>query len=330
MTMHDAKTDVYADTAQTLPWCDYPSAAEMARHGLQELPSVWPLIDHERARPYRSRRYRPIEAAALTPAQLLDMAKVVGDAFARCEPMIRHLQPPLCPPAGLQALEHVDPFGRAEFGDWTRERLFYWLIRLVFLTDPASSLASIHVNREVVAQSLAILDESGRVIGGAFNETMPPLNAAPAFRRDDPFLNAILPVFDPVLGLLGAQDAASLTAMRERYPEFRRAHDDGKVGHHVLVARSDALPRDDTFELVAATVELYERQGFAYMVIGSVSQWTGAACEALGGIAVHFAPFRAGKMVPQSHAPLEGVVTSPDGFLSDKDSGSMLYVIRFR
>jgi hypothetical protein len=43
---------------------------------------------------------------------------------------------------------------------------------------------------------------------------------------------------------------------------------------------------------------------------------------------VHFAPFRAQATVPRSATPLADTVTSPDGFLSSKDGGSMLYVIR--
>jgi len=64
------------------------------------------------------------------------------------------------------------------------------------------------------------------------------------------------------------------------------------------------------------------------MVIEATNQWTGAACEALGGVRVHFAPFRAHRTVCRSEEPLDDTVTSPDGFLSSKDSGSMLYVIR--
>jgi hypothetical protein len=48
----------------------------------------------------------------------------------------------------------------------------------------------------------------------------------------------------------------------------------------------------------------------------------------LGAVRVHFAPFRAQRTVWPSCGPLAGTVTSPDGFLSEKDSGSMLYVIR--
>jgi len=45
-------------------------------------------------------------------------------------------------------------------------------------------------------------------------------------------------------------------------------------------------------------------------------------------VRVHFAPFQVQPAVRKSAEPLEGVVTSPNGFLSDKDSGGMFYVIR--
>ncbi len=43
---------------------------------------------------------------------------------------------------------------------------------------------------------------------------------------------------------------------------------------------------------------------------------------------VHFAPFQTEQAVPKSAEPLEGVTTSPNGFLSDKDSGGMFYALR--
>jgi hypothetical protein len=95
-----------------------------------------------------------------------------------------------------------------------------------------------------------------------------------------------------------------------------------------MVARSDALAKADTFELVAASAEHYQALGYAFMVVEATNQWTGAACEALGGVPVHFAPFQAQPTVRQSAVALEDVVTSSNGFLSDKDSGSMFYVIR--
>jgi hypothetical protein len=224
---------------------------------------------------------------------------------------------------------HTDPFGSSvPFGPWNTETLLYWFIRLYLLTDPTSPQNHIRVNEEVLAQSLAILDERGRVIAGGFRETMPPLEASPEFRQDDPFLAAVFAVLEPVSALLSTQDAEALQALSERYPAFREAYAQGKVGHNFMLARSEALAKEDAFELVAASVERYRALGYAFIVVEATNQWTGAACEALGGVRVHFAPFRVEPTVRKSAEPLEGFVTSPDGFVSDKDSGSMFYVIR--
>jgi hypothetical protein len=127
---------------------------------------------------------------------------------------------------------------------------------------------------------------------------------------------------------LGAQDAQALAALSERYPEFREAYAQGKVSHHFLVTRSDDLPKEDTFELVAAIAERSQALGYEYMVTEATHQWTGAAFEALGGVRVHFRPFLTQPAVRKSEEPLEGITTSPNVFLSDKDSGGMFYVIR--
>jgi hypothetical protein len=76
----------------------------------------------------------------------------------------------------------------------------------------------------------------------------------------------------------------------------RQAYAQGKVAHHALVARSDALAKADTFELVAASVEHHQALGYAFMVTEATNQWTGAAFEALGGVRVHFAPSRFGAL----------------------------------
>jgi hypothetical protein len=285
-------------------------------------------VDFTHAQPYRSRQYTTVVAAHLTPAQVLHMAEVIGTSFARREPQARHLQPPKYPPAGLMEARHTDPFGSDVFGAWTTERIMYWFIRLLVLTDPTRPQSAMQINEEALAQSLAIVDQTGQVIGGALNETMPPLEVSPVFRQDDPFLTAVFSFMTPVLTLLSTQDAAALTALCAQYPAFREAYAQGKVGHHFMVARSDALAKADTFELVAATAAHYRALGYAHMVVEAAHQWTGAACEVLGGVRVHFAPYQGRHSVHQSAEPLEGIVTSATGCLSDKDSGSMFYVIR--
>jgi len=47
-------------------------------------------------------------------------------------------------------------------------------------TRPTSAM---QVNEETLAQSLAIVNQRGQVIGGAWNETLPPLETAPASAR---------------------------------------------------------------------------------------------------------------------------------------------------
>ena len=79
---------------------------------------------------------------------------------------------------------------------------------------------------------------------------------------------------------------------------------------------------------MAASAERLRALGYSYMVTEATHQWTGAAFEALGGARVHFAPFQTKQAVPRSAEPLEGVTTSPHGFLSDKDSGGMFYALR--
>src|SRR5918998_4745308 len=169
---------ISSDGPRSLPYCAYPKASDVAQRGVQPLPAALPLVDLVRAQPHRSRRYSTVVAADLAPAQLLQVARVVASSFARNEPMTRHLRPPKYPPAGLMEARHSDPFGSGvPFGPWHMETLVYWFIRLYLLTDPTSPQNHIRVNEEVLAQSLAILDERGRDIAGGFRQTIPPLPA---------------------------------------------------------------------------------------------------------------------------------------------------------
>jgi hypothetical protein len=314
--------------ARPLPYSAYPRAQDVAQHGIQPLPASLPLVDFARAAPHRRSLYSTVLATELTKEQLLQAAWVIAAGFARREPQARYLRPPKYPPAGLMEARHTDPFGTDSFGSWDTQTQMYWIVRLTALTDPTSPQGAIEVNEETLTQSLAILDGEGRVIGAAFNQTMSPLDVEPPLREGDPFLDTVVGVWEPVYGALGAQDAAALPVLSERYPEFREAYEKGKVSHHFLIARSDDLPKGDTFELVAASAERCRTLGYEYLVTEATNQWTGAAFEALGGVRVHFRPFKVEPAVPKSDEPLEDVTTSPNGFLSDKDSGGMFYVIR--
>jgi len=312
---------------EPLPWCDYPRAADSAQHGLQPLPDRIPPANFAAARRYRNQRYRIVSLDRLATGQVLALAREVARSFALREPMGRHLVPPARALAGLSRAVHSDPFGTDDFGPWTAANIIFWLIRLVVLTDPSSPMGEVRVNDAALGQSLAVLDEAGRVIGGAFNETMPDGTELPAFRKRDPFLDAVVSHCHPVLEFLGAHETAALEGLEKHYPAFRAALRDGRVGHHFMIARTDALPRDYTFEILASTAERFRRAGSVFLGVEATNQWTGAACEALGGVRVHFMPFRAKQGVRSSAGPVPGLVSSPDGYISDKDSGSMFYLI---
>jgi hypothetical protein len=182
------------DGPRQLPYSAFPKAADVDHHGLQSLPASLPLVDFARAKPYRSSRYTTVLAPELTKDQLLQMAWVIGTGFARREPQARHLRPPKHPPAGLMEARHTDPFGTDPFGSWDTETHLYWITRLTALTDPTSPQDAIEIDKETLAQSLAILDGEGRVIGAAFNQMMPPFDVEPPLREGNPFLDTVISV----------------------------------------------------------------------------------------------------------------------------------------
>jgi len=306
---------------ESLPFCAYPTAAQVDQHGVQHLPEKLPVIDLTSGNTYRSHEHRATPATEVSDEQLLELTHVLGDSFAQRDVMCRHLQPGH-PPADLADVTHRDPFGIGAFGPWTRTQLMTWFIRLIALTDPTSPRGAVMVNEDVRAHSLVTLDNHGRVIGGAINETLPPPDLDLDLRQQDPFLDAALEFVGPIMDMVGHQEAEATTVLAESYPEFADALAAGRVGHHFMIGRGDRLPRDDAFELTAATMEHFRDTGFSFVIVEAAKQWTGAACEALGGVRVHFAPYRTQPVVPING---EGT-TSPDGFLSDKDSGCMLYL----
>jgi hypothetical protein len=116
----------------------------------------------------------------------------------------------------------------------------------------------------------------------------------------------------------------------DKFPEFHKALIDGKVGELFMIARSPLLPTEDTFELVAASLQRFRDLGYHYVLTAAANQWTGAAFEIAGGTRVHFAPYRAVKTVKESLVPLPDETSTSDGFLSAKDSGCMFYIIKLK
>lgn len=317
-------------TAPHLPFCSYPTARDTAQHGIQDTPATIPLVDFVGAQPYRSFLHGSAIAATLDHHQLLQMAWLIASAFAAREPMARHLRPPKSPPAGLAEAVHTDPFGSDPFGPWTAENIIYWFIRLFLLTDPTSPAGAIRLNDEVLELSIAILDQNGQVLAASLNEVMPPIDTPPPLRDNDPFITAVLSYLQPIFDLLGEQNATAIQALYARFPEFREAHRRGQVGHQIMGARSEAIAHEETSEIVNRAIENYQQLGYRYVATEASNQWSGASYEILGGVRVHYVPFRLNKTICESAEPLEGTVTSPDGYIANKDSGCMFYVLRIR
>jgi hypothetical protein len=134
----------------------------------------------------------------------------------------------------------------------------------------------------------------------------------------------------PIVKMLIEQEEAAIPALSKKYKSFEQSLNEGKVGELFMIARSPALPTEDTFELVAATLEKFRDSGYHYVLTAAANQWTGAAFEVMGGTRVHFAPYRAEKTVKESDVPLTHETSTRDGFLSAKDSGCMFYVIKLK
>ncbi len=306
-----------------LPWCVYPTCAEIEQHGLFDLPKNLPLVALEKAKKYRSTLYTAEEIKLFGLDKLLELTGVMADSFAVNEPMNRHVNPPKGAPDFLKDVSHCDAFGTDTFRQWSKKNIVFWFIRLFVLTDPTSPFDALCVNRSMLDLSLAIKDKEA-IIGGAFNVPVFPATNQPL--RQDLFIDAVMTYMHPFMNLIFEQEHEAIEALNKKYPDFRKAYTNGKVGMHFMIARSAKLPVEHTFELVAASVEQFQQKGYEYMVVTASNQWTGAACEVLNSVKVHFLPHRDKKRIANELEASGQEVYSKEGYISNKDSGLMFYV----
>lgn len=309
-----------------LPWCHFPKALDIKEHGIQTLPNRLEPVDFDLVSKYRSNNYKAKPIKSEDHSTLLELAQVLAISFCINDPMNRYLKTSKVKPDSLLNKVHHDALGDSHFGSWSNENIFFWFVRLLALTNPNDPLNEIGINPDTINLSLGIFDDYNNIIGGAINVPIYPEEAP--FRESDPFLEAVLNHINPILSIILPQEHESLEALQQKFPEIKKAKENGKIGMHFLIARSPELPKEDTFELVAASVEHFQSQGYEYMVTTATNQWTGAACEALGATRVHFAPYRANKMVAIEGTENENEPYSIDGFISDKDSGMAFYILK--
>lgn len=313
-----------------LPHCNYPKAADSHAHGLQRLPDELPLLDLTLARPFRSVGFRAIPIETFSHEQVAELIRLIARSFVLNEPMNRHMVFPENPPKEIQDSRYLNAYGETSFGAWEKENIFEWIIRLLVFDQLKEKLdrnASDNFSKQL---SLAILDDNGKIIGGALNIRFLAGSSGNAPDSENIFSKVVIGIVQPIVDMLIRQEETSITALGEKYSAFRQAFEEGKVGELFMIARSPLLPREDTFELVAATLERFRELGYRYVLTAAANQWTGAAFEVIGGVRVHFAPYRAEKTVKESGAPIPDETSTHDGFLSAKDSGCMFYVIQLK
>ena len=313
-----------------LPHCHYPKATDSDAHGLQRLPDELPLLDLTQAKLFRSAKYRAIPIETFSHEQVVELIDVIARSFVLNEPMNRHMVPPKNPPQEIQESSYLNAYGETVFGAWEKENIFQWIIRLLVfdqLKDRLDRNVSDNFSKQL---SLAILNNTGKVIGGALSIRLHASHSGNATDPENLFSQVVMRVVQPIVNMLVSQEEASLPALGEKYNEFRQALNEGKVGELFMIARSPLLDREDTFELVAATLERFRDLGYHYVVTAAANQWTGAAVEIVGGVRVHFAPYREKKTVKESPVPIPDETSTSDGFLSAKDSGCMFYIIKLK
>ncbi len=309
-----------------LPRCNYPTVDEIQQHGLYNLQKELPLVDFESARNFRSNKYTAIPLDGFDKSQILELAHIIARSFAINEPMNRHVHPSLKIPTETIQAKHKDYLGSDSFGPWTKENILFWFVRLVLLTDPSRPIGDIGINDDLFSHSLVIIDEHSKPIGGSLNITLPVEEEE--WRQNDPFIDAVFSYQDPVIQFIHEHEHTAIHALIERYPDFEKALQFGKVGYIAMIARSAELPSEHTFELFAASFEQFQKQEYEYMLITGTNQWTGAACEVLGAARIYFWPFRDEQRVAVENKAKQNQPYSSDGFISNKDSGLMIYALK--
>jgi hypothetical protein len=313
-----------------LPRCRFPSAQAHVS-GLLPCSSTIPLVNLQAALPFRRAACAPVPLDTLPRGDALLVARVIAQAFSENEPMTRHIQLPSKFSAELFTAIHSDPFGDEHFGPWTKENLFYWIVRLFLLCcswSVTNDMGRISPNQSIISHSLAVLDDFGKVIGGSLSSVAHLDELRMPLRKGDIFLDATNSFFAPINRLLVEQEIAALEYLAAHVPDFNAALARGRVGHFAMIARSPEMTSEHVCELAFRSIEHLAALGHQYLVTAAASEWTGAIMELVGAVAVHYAPYRLRPVLPASSEGCPEVVSSPCGFLAAKDSGCMFYVLR--
>lgn len=229
-----------------LPHCPYPNATDSHAHGLQPLPDQLPLLDLNHAKPFRSAAYRPVSIETFNHEHVLELIQVIAKSFVLNEPMNRHLVLPVQPPPEIQETRYLNVYGVSSFGAWEKENIFSWIVRLLLFDQLKDRLDSNMVDNYSKQLSLALLNDAGKVIGGALSIQIQSGHSGNAPDSGNSFSRVLVQVMHPIVKMLIEQEEAAIPALSKKYKSFEQALNEGKVGELFMIARSPALPTEDT------------------------------------------------------------------------------------
>jgi hypothetical protein len=304
-----------------LPFCAFPTAADIGFHGMQVLPEKLTVVDFAEGSPHRSSQYLQVPFKDLSLEEIDQCVRLIAASFVENEPMNKHLILNNIGHPSFEGIRHEDVFGDSEFGPVSHVNIFYWFIRLFLLTERKVGFEKPILKADLINHSFATKDEKGEIIGVSLGEKMNE-----KIDSDDslhPFAEFVTAFKKPILDFLHAQDEAAMNGLFEAYPDFKSAFAAGKVGGVSMIAKNEQLPSEHAFELFAAVVEHFKNNGFKYAITAASNQWTGAAAEVINGARAHFYPYRFNQIKESPYS------MTPDGYISYKDSGIMFYIMKF-
>ena len=77
------------------------------------------------------------------------------------------------PPQVIKDSTYLNLYGENIFGEWKKENIFEWVIRLLVF-DQLKDRLDLNISDNFAKQlSLAILNDNGKIIGGAFKYSVP-------------------------------------------------------------------------------------------------------------------------------------------------------------
>ena len=318
---------------RTLPRVAFPSCNDKNAHGLQKeslsrCKDVIPMFDLSGSFPLRNPQLCIKQWAALSREQVVEALAVIGEAFERNEPVMRHVILPQAP-SDFHTLRHSDGLQKdTEAGPWSAANLTAWWARLYWVVD--LRLPGAPLIRETMESSLAVVSPDGHVTTAICVSVQAPFDGND-FERDKlcPIGQYVTNCYSFLDDICEEADNHGLAELCRQFPDFENAIRGKKVAEACMLGKGNhASDSREPFELLYRLFFHLQTLGYSYMYVLASAHWTGAFLEMAGAVRVYFCPWQGKRPLPVGVTPQPSQPCSPNGWMSDKDSGLMMYVVR--